>query len=241
MNSADKSMSIVGHFAELRRRVAIVAIILLVGTGAAVFFSRQIYSWLQVPLARALPETSGFIALSPVEGWLVYFKVSLVAAVFATSPLWLYQVWAFVAPGLYRRERFSLIAVGLVSAALFVGGAALCYYLIIPYGFSYFVSVLSGTEISLLPQMDLYLSFMLKLLVAFGIVFQVPLVIVFLVRWNVVPLEKMKKARPFVILIAFVLAAIITPPDVFTQIALAIPFVILFEISLLIAFLVRRK
>lgn len=228
------------HLSELRKRLAIIFITLVVGTGTALLFSKHLYAWLQQPLAQALPSSSTFVALSPLEGWLVYLKVAIVAALFATSPIWLYQLWSFIAPGLHRRERTAVMAMGGFSALLFIGGAACCYFLVIPYGFRYFASLLDGTSVTLMPQMNVYFSLMLRLLVAFGIAFQVPIVTVFLVRLNIVPLRAMKRARPYVVIGAFVLAAVITPPDVITQIALAIPFIALFEISLIVARILHR-
>jgi len=237
----DKAMSFISHFNELRRKVFFVAIALVVGTIVATFFAKEIYAWLQEPLLFAMSMDSDFIILTPVESWIVYIKVAIVTSIFATSPFWLYQFWSFIAPGLYKRERTSIIILGISSAAFLIGGALFCYYLIAPYGFEYFVSIIDDTDISLMPQMGLYFAFMLRLLFAFGIVFEIPLVIIFLVRWDIVPLKKMRKARPFVILAAFIIAAIITPPDVFTQIAVAIPFIILYEISLLIAWIFWKK
>ena len=129
----------------------------------------------------------------------------------------------------------KVFLMGISSAFLFCIGVCVCYFLILPHGFNYFVSILDQTEISLMPQMSLYLSFIMRLLIAFGIVFEIPIIIIFLVRFKIMSLQTLRRQRPYVILIAFVLAAVITPPDVFTQIALAIPFIILFEISLLIA------
>lgn len=240
-DTQERPLPLIEHVAELRRRLIVSSIAVLVCAAGALFFSPHIYRWLAGPLRLALPPSSTFITLSPVEGWLVYFKVSLLAALFASSPVWLYQLWAFAAPGLYRRERRILVLLGCASSLLFVGGALVCYYLIMPYGFRYFVTVLNGADIVVMPQMSLYFSFMLRLLIAFGLVFELPLVVVLLVLLNIVSLAAMKKARPYVIISAFVVAAVITPPDVFTQIALAIPFILLFEISLLVAWLIQRR
>lgn len=231
----ERSQPISHHLGELRRRLIVSCAALVIGCMAALYFASDIYTWLTQPLLKALPHPSQFIALSPLEGWLVYFKVALVASLFCTSPVWLYQAWAFMAPGLRKRDRASLIIAGFFSAALFCGGALVCYYLVIPHGFAYLVSLLEGTNVTLVPQMKLSLAFMLRLLIAFGIAFEVPVVTVLLAKFGIAPVAAMKRARPYVIVGAFVFAAIITPPDVITQVALAIPFIILFEISLLVA------
>jgi sec-independent protein translocase protein TatC len=234
-------MTLTDHLSELRRRLLVSAVAIVVGAGAAIYFAKDVYHWLQIPLAKGLPQGSSFVALSPVEGWLVYFKVSLITSLFITSPIWLYQIWAFIAPGLRRKEQTSLVMLGMMSALLFTGGAFLCYWFVIPHGFQYLISMLDHTDIAFMPQMSLYFSFMLRLLVACGLMFEVPLVIIFLVKWGIASLQSIRRARPYVIISAFVLAAIITPPDVFTQIMLAIPFILLFEASLLISWVFVRK
>lgn len=227
--------------AELRRRLIVVIAVFAAGTALSFFFSRDIFYLLQRPLASQLPASSAFITLSPVEGWLVYFKIAVVTSIVATSPVWLFQFWSFIAPGLRASERRAFLSVGMASAALFIGGALFCLFFIMPYGFRCLVSVLDGTDITLMPQISMYLSLVLRLVIAFGIVCELPLVTVVLSRWNIVPISTMKKARPYIYLCAFVIAAVITPPDVFTQIAVAIPFIVLFELSLAVARLTQKR
>jgi len=237
----EKSMPISGHLTELRRRILIVTAILVLGTGVSLAFARSILHWLQVPLLKVLTERSSFIALNPIEGWLVYFKVSLVSSLFITSPAWLYQLWAFVAPAIERHRRRQLVGTVILSSFLFIGGGLTCYFLILPYGFGYLASILEHTDIVLMPQIRLYLSFMLRIMIAFGLIFQVPLLTVLLARWNIVSPKTLRRGRKYIIVFSFIAAAIITPPDVVTQIILALPLILLFELSLFIANLLTRK
>ena len=236
-----KELTILEHLGELRKHAIRIIGILLAGSCILMLFSRGIYQWLQSPLLAQLPSGSHFVSLSLMEGWVVYFKVALVAATFITSPLWLYQVWAFLAPGLLSRERSVAIWAAVSSSFCFIVGGLFGYYVIMPYGFRYLVSLLDSTGIALMPQMNLYLSFVLRLILAFGLVFELPVIIVVLTRWDLVDVATLKKYRRHMIVVAFIVGAILTPPDVVTQICMAVPFIALYEVGILVATLFERK
>lgn len=242
MASQERTMSFLEHVGELRVRVIWITIILLLATCIAIFFSKEIYSLLATPLVRQLPNNSGFIALSPIEGWLVYLKVAFVTALFATAPLWFYQIWAFVAPAFAKDERRLLIIAALSSAICFLAGGAFGYFIVLPTGFHYLIAVFDKTNIALLPQMQWYLSFIIRVLFAFGMVFETPVILVLLSRLGVVSVSGMRRARRYVIVGIFVFAAIITPgPDVFSQIAVAIPLIAFYELGIIAAAIAERK
>lgn len=231
----EKLLSFSDHLRELRYRLVYIVIIIFSGTAISLFFAKNIFYYLQIPLLKVLPENSHFVALNPLEGWIVYFKISLMTALFITSPLWFYHFWAFIAPAIKKNNQRRLLVAAISSSILFICGGLICFFIILPYSFNYFISILNHTNIVMLPQIRLYLSLIVSIIIGFGIVFQVPLVTVTLVRWNLVSLEKLKRSRKYVILIAFIAAAIVTPPDVITQIIVALPLILLFELSLLAA------
>lgn len=237
----EKVMSFTDHLGELRHRLLYIVVILLCGTAITLFFAKNIFQYLQIPLLKALPQNSHFIALTPLEGWMVYFKIALMTALFATSPLWFYHIWAFIAPAVKRNHHRHLLCAAAASSILFICGGLVCFFLILPYSFHYFISILNHTNIIVMPQIRLYLSLIVRIIIGFGIVFQIPLVTLLLVRWNVVSVEKLKKCRKYVILSSFIVAAIVTPPDVITQIIVALPLILLFELSLFVAHIFQRK
>jgi sec-independent protein translocase protein TatC len=235
-------MSLSEHLGELRKRVLKVTLILLIGTVLAATYSKEIFDALQRPLLNTLPNPSGFIALSPLEGWVVYLKVAFVTAIFATTPLWFYQMWAFINPALVKDERRVLVVAALASSVCFVAGGLFGYFVILPTGFHYLVAIYEKTNTTLYPQMQWYLSFVLRALFAFGLVFETPLVLVLLARFGVVSSKAMRRARKYVIVCRFIFAAVVTPgPDVFSQIAVAIPLVIFYELGVLAARLMEKK
>ncbi len=236
------TMSVTGHVAELRGRLLKIAIILTAGTVAAAAYSKEIFVLLQRPLNYALPESARFIALSPLEGWIVYIKIAFVAAIFATAPLWFYQIWAFAAPALVKKEQKSVFAASIASALCFVAGGLFGYFAVLPTGFHYLVAIYDKTNVALYPQMNWYLSFILRALFAFGIVFETPIILVLLSRFGVVSVTQLRRARRYVIVGIFIFSAVITPgPDVFSQIAVAVPLVLFYEIGIVAAQLCIRR
>ena len=239
-NCGEKTLPLTGHLRELKNRLLIVLLSIIILMCIAFFFSKHIFFLLQKPLAGALTDGSSFVTLSPIEGWVAYFKISLFTAVTASSPVWMYQIWAFISPALYKKEKIKILTAGIFSAVLFCTGILICYFFVLPYGFEYFVSILNETGINLMPQMSVYLSFILRLFLAFGIVFELPVFVLLLVKYGIVSEKTLREKRRYVIVAAFILAAILTPPDVFTQIVMAVPMILLYEASILAARLVKK-
>ena len=239
-SSQDESMPVSAHVRELRGRLAVAIAVIAAATIASLIFSDEILSWVQAPLAAVLPQGSHFVALSPIEGWLVHLKASVACALFIAAPVWFYELWAFAAPALDRRHRRRIVWAAAASSALFLAGGLICYCVMLPHAFRYFVSILDGSGIVLSPQIGIYLGFTLRALVAFGLIFQVPLFTILLVKWKIVRPASLARARKYVVVGAFVAAAVITPPDIFTQVALALPLILLYEAALLAARLFER-
>lgn len=227
----DVNMGLLGHMSELRRRLLRIVIILLLGWIGLFCVAEPMYSFFSAPLQAALPPGSKMIYTSPQGMFFTYLKIAAIASLFCTSPLTFYQVWAFVAPGLYREEKRALLPLAFCSSILFVGGAAFCFYLVFPIAFKFFMGFATA-EIQPMISVEEYLSFALKILIAFGIVFEMPLFSFFLARFGILSPQFMKKSRPYAIILIFVAAAILTPPDVISQILMAIPMLILYEISI---------
>ncbi len=237
----DPPRPIKDHLRELRRRLIISVSALLLAGAASLFFSDRILELLMAPLARALPAGSSFIALGPMDAWFAQMKAALAAGAFASSPVIFYQAWAFAAPAIGKRGRQKIAFVAALSAALFAAGALACYALLLPYAFEYFVAAGAASNVAMMPGINGYLGFILTALVAFGLVFQAPLVTALLATWEIVPIEKLRKMRKYVIVAAFILAAIATPPDPISQIAVAIPLLVLYELSILSVRIFRRS
>ncbi|HSA59011.1 MAG TPA: twin-arginine translocase subunit TatC [bacterium] len=235
-------LTLVQHLIELRKRLIYALLSLGVGTLACLYFSKEIFSFLQKPLLAVMPAGSGFIATSPLEAFITYLQVALLAGTFLSSPLVLYQFWAFIAPGLHQKEKTLGAGFVLFSTFFFLGGALFGYYGIFPVGFRFFVSALEGTGIQFLPQMKDYLGFISRMLLTFGLVFEMPLVIVLLARAGIVRREMLTKARRYVLVAMFLIAGILTPgPDVLSQVLLAVPLLLLYELSVLAVRVMERK
>ena len=231
----------VSHLIELRQRlvrsVAAVLLIFLVfwfWPGLA-----TIYDLLAWPMIQALPEGTRMIATGVVTPFLVPLKVGLMAAFLVALPYVLYQTWAFVAPGLYAHEKRLGLPLVVGSTFLFIAGMTYCYFVVFGWVFK-FISTFAPKCITPAPDIEAYLSFVLTMFVAFGITFEVPLVQVVLVRTGTVTVRKLKEARPYVIVGAFVIAAVVTPPDVVSQLLLAIPMCLLYELGIILARLVDK-
>lgn len=230
------------HLAELRSCLIRCFFALLAGAILSLSFSKEIFHILQKPLLAVMPTNSTFVATSPLEAWTTYLKVGMLAGFLVSSPFIFYQIFRFVAPGLMRNEKkWSLIFVSLASV-FFIGGALFGYFFIFPIGFKFFVAALSGTEIVFLPQMKDYLTFISRMLLLFGLVFEMPLVIVLLTLMGIVGYKTLSHFRRYNIVIMFFAAALLTPgPDVISQLLLALPLLALYEISLLAVWLLERR
>lgn len=237
-----EKMPFTEHLEELRRRLIICAVAVGVGFVIAYFFKEKIFAWLMQPLLRALPQDGHqkLIYTAPHEAFMTYMKVSFLGGVALAVPVILYQFWRFVAPGLYEHERRYLYPIVILSTVFFLGGAAFGYLVVFPYGFQFFASFATEYIAPMISTKE-FLSFATRLLIAFGLIFELPLVTLFLAKLGLVKASFLQKQRKYAILIIFIVAAILTPPDVFTQILMAIPLLILYEMSVWIAYFFGKK
>ncbi|WP_442935477.1 twin-arginine translocase subunit TatC [Nitratidesulfovibrio sp. 1201_IL3209] len=233
-------MTLLDHLSELRVRLVRCLIALTVGFFACYGFAEELFNYLMIPLTRALPSGAKLIYTALPEAFFVYMQVALVAGAFLASPYLFYQIWAFIAPGLYDEEKRHIIPIAGASALFFVAGAAFCYFQVFPYAFEFFVGFATDT-IAPMPKLDEYLGFTLKMLLAFGLIFEMPLFAFFLSRLGLVTAQWMRKTRKYAILAIFIVAAILTPPDVFSQLMMAAPMLVLYEISILVAAVFGKK
>lgn len=234
----DNPMGLLDHLSELRRRLTRVVIIVLLGFFAFYGVSEQIYTFLSAPLTINLPEGSNLIYTSPQGAFFTYLKVSFMTSLIATTPYTFYQVWAFIAPGLYKEEQKALMPLAFLSAFFFLGGAAFCYYMVFPVAFKFFMGFTTDVIIPMI-SVEEYLSFAIKLVLAFGLVFEMPLFAFFLAKLRIITPDLMRKYRQYAILGNFIVAAILTPPDVFSQLLMAAPMCLLYEISIYVAKVAR--
>lgn len=234
-----QGMSLLEHLSELRKRLTKCIIVIGIAFFACYSISDTLFHYLALPLINVMPVDTKLIFTSVPEGFFVYLKVAFVAALFVTSPYIFYQIWLFISPGLYDEEKKYILPLAICSASFFLGGAAFCYFIVFPFVFVFFMSYSTATIVAM-PSLSNYLSFSLKLLVAFGLIFEMPLFAFFLGRMNVITAEKMRSVRKYAILVVFIVAAILTPPDVFSQILMAIPMLILYELSILVVALSTR-
>jgi sec-independent protein translocase protein TatC len=214
--SEGKPMTLMGHLGELRSRLMRILIMVMLGFFACYAVSDTLFGELVKPLTASMPQGSKLIFTSIPEAFFVYMKVGFVASLFLTSPYIFYQIWAFVAPGLYEEERRYIIPLAAFSAFFFLSGAAFCYFLVFPIAFEFFMSFATDTILPM-PSLNEYLGFALKLLIAFGIIFEMPLFAFFLARIGILTAAHLRRWRKYAIIIIFIVAAILTPPDVVSQ------------------------
>ena len=231
---------LMAHILELRNRLLrclVAVLVIFVGLFA---FSNELYLYVSEPLRLQLPETSSMIATDVTSPFLTPFKLTLVLSLFAAMPYILYQVWAFVAPGLYQREKKIVLPLFFSSIALFYGGMAFAYYIVFPLIFMFFTSV--GPEgVAVMTDIRSYLDFVLKLFFAFGLSFEIPIAVVILSWMGVVEPDNLAKKRPYVFVLCFVLGMLLTPPDIISQTLLAVPMWLLFELGIIFGRLVSPK
>jgi sec-independent protein translocase protein TatC len=231
----------ISHLVELRDRllrsiVAVLAVFVLLWFWPGL---AEIYDLLALPMMRTLPEGTHMIATGVITPFLVPLKVGLMAAFLVALPYVLYQAWAFVAPGLYTHEKRFALPLVFGSTLLFLGGVAYCYFVVFNWVFRFIIQF-APKSITPAPDIEAYLSFVLTMFVAFGVTFEIPLIEVVLVRTGMVTIAKLKDIRSYVIVGAFVVAAVVTPPDVVSQLLLAIPMCLLYEFGILLAQLIER-
>lgn len=233
-------MPFTSHLGELRNRLIVCLIALGIGFAISYGFSDKIFLILMKPLIKVLPKESTMIFTGLTEAFFTYLKLSFISGIFLAFPVILYEIWKFVAPALYENEKKYLYPFILLSTLAFVGGALFGYFIIFPVGFHFFLSF-STDYIRPLPAIKDYLSLSIKLLLAFGIVFELPLAIFLLSKIGLITPQMLSSNRPYAIVLIFIISAILTPPDVATQIMMAIPLLILYEISVLVVKIFGRK
>jgi sec-independent protein translocase protein TatC len=243
-----KSMPLLGHLVELRSRLIWCMGGFLVAFFACFFVAEDIFAFLVEPLGDAMESRQGarmiFTALH--EAFFTYVKVAFFAAAFICFPLFSVQVWMFIAPGLYKSEKRAFLPFLLATPVLFVMGGALVYYFIMPLAWDFFLDFQKPAEagalaIEIEPKVDQYLSLVMRLIFAFGVGFELPVVLILLARAGIVTSEGLKAKRRYAVVGVFVVAAVLTPPDVISQIGLAIPILLLYEVSIIGARMTERK
>lgn len=239
VDSAEKQ-PFLSHLEELRKRLVVCAIGVGAGFVIAYIFAERLFQLLVAPLKAVMPEGDQLIFTNLPEMFFAYIKVAFIAGIMAASPLIFYQLWMFIAPGLYRKEKKMAIPFVISSTILFVGGALFGYFVVFPFGFKFFIGF-SNEYVKALPSVKQYFSFSMKLLFAFGAVFELPVIIFFLSKMGIVTPQFLRQKRKYAILLTFALAAILTPPDVITQCMMAGPLIVLYEIGILVSRIAQKK
>jgi len=232
--------SLFSHLLELRNRLLYSVIGVLVFFIPAAIFSQDLYSLIAAPLMSVLPEGTTMIATEVASPFLTPLKLAFVVAIVFAIPVLLYQLWAFIAPGLYKHEQKMVFPLLFSSTFLFYCGMAFAYFVVFPLVFDFFTSV-APAGVQIMTDINSYLDFIFSMFLAFGIAFEVPVAVVLLVRGGIVDADKLAEKRPYVVLWAFVVAMLLTPPDVISQTLLAIPMLILFELGLFVARRTKKK
>ncbi len=245
-NTNQDSMNFFDHIKELRKKLLYSIIFFIFTFLVSFYFSQIIFEFLAKPLTSILEEGDGLIYTALQEAFLTNVKVAFFTAAFISFPFLSIQIWSFVAPGLLKKEKQISLPTLIAIPFLFILGAAVVYYVISPIAWKFFLSFQTsqadGINITLQAKMNEYLSLMMTFIFAFGIAFQLPVILLLLVRFSVLTIEQLVSFRKYAIVLAFVFAAIITPPDPFSQISLALPVIILYEVSILISrFLAKRN
>lgn len=241
----DSKAPLIEHLIELRQRLLWSVAALAVAFGVSMFFADEIFGILVQPLTDAFPAGEGTLIYTKLyEAFFVEIKVAMFAAFFLAFPIISNQLWAFVAPGLYAKEKKAFLPFLVATPVLFVAGASLAYFIVMPTAFRFFLGFegpVGGMRQEALPAMGDYLSLVMQFILAFGVCFQLPVLLLLLNRAGIVSREQLKGMRRYMIVGAFALAAILTPPDVVSQLMLGIPLILLYEISLLIMWVTERK
>jgi sec-independent protein translocase protein TatC len=239
---SESTESFISHLIELRQRLVRAVVAVLVFFVALFIWpgSGFIYDLLAAPLMTALPEGAKMIATGVITPFMVPVKVTALAAFMIALPYVLYQAWAFVAPGLYEHEKTLAMPLVVASTLLFLLGVAFCYFFVFGKIFA-FIHDFAPKSITPAPDIEAYFAFVITMFLSFGVTFEIPIVVIVLVRMGIVSLEKLREARPYVIVGAFVVAAVVTPPDVLSQFLLAVPMCILYEAGLFAARFIGRR
>jgi sec-independent protein translocase protein TatC len=236
----EKKLPLTSHLQELRKRLILSFIAIGGGFVFCYAFAESIFNILAAPLIKVMPSGSSLIFTSVAEAFFTYMKIAFIAGLILTSPFILYQIWAFVAPGLYRHEKRYVVPFVLAGSFFFALGIFFGYYVAIPIGFKFLLGFATDI-IKPMPSMKDYLSFSIKFLLAFGLVFEFPVALVLLARIGVVDAKTLARQRKYAILLIFIFAAVMTPPDLISQVLMALPLMGLYELSILLSKLFGKK
>jgi sec-independent protein translocase protein TatC len=229
-----QEQSFLSHLVELRQRLVRAAVAIVLVFLALSPFMKQIFDVLSEPMMAALPAGSKLLATGVVTPFMVPLKVTLFSAFLIALPYVLWQAWAFVAPGLYRHEKRLAAPLIMSSVAMFAAGMAYCYFVVFKLIFR-FIANFAPVSVAVSPDIEAYFSFVMGMFLAFGVTFEVPIIVVLLARFGIANVDKLKQVRPYVIVGAFIVAAVFTPPDVVSQLLLAVPLVVLYELGIVLA------
>jgi sec-independent protein translocase protein TatC len=251
----DEKQSFTSHLGELRKRIFIILISIIVLFFAAFQYSEVLFKLLMIPLNSSItflpkypfihliPKTSGvtkLVFLAPTEAFWVYMKVSLIAGVIVSSPIIFFQVWKFVSPGLHKKEKKLALPFIFTTTGLFLTGALFCFLAVLPFAMKFLLNF-QTTSLTPMISVEKYVDFCLKFILAFGVIFELPVAIVFLTRLGIVTPKMLSKNRKYAVLVAFVIGAVLTPPDAFTQTLMAVPMIFLYEAGILASRIFARK
>ena len=234
------SENLISHLLELRDRLLKIVIGLFLSILVFLPFANELYTWLASPLLEKMPAGAQMIATAVASPFLVPMKVATLLGILVSLPYTLYQVWAFIAPGLYVHEKKFIGPLVVVSTLLFFSGMAFAYYAVFPVLFGYITSS-APAGVAVMTDIGSYLDFVTTLFVSFGLAFEVPIAVVMLVKFNMVNIQSLKEARPYVVVGAFIVGAVLTPPDVISQVMLAVPLCLLYESGIFVARFVEPK
>lgn len=236
----EEKQPFLSHLEELRKRLIVCAIGIGCAFFVAYFFKEDLFRILIMPLKEVMPEGDRLIFTNLPEMFFAYLKVSLIAGILAATPVIFYELWMFIAPGLYQHEQRFVIPFVVCSSFLFTAGALFGYFIVFPFGFKFLMGY-ANEYVQALPSVKEYFSFSIKLLFAFGLVFEMPVVVFFLAKMGLVTAKAMRSKRKYAVLMAFVVGAILTPPDVLTQFMMAVPLMVLYELSIFVAKFAAKK
>jgi sec-independent protein translocase protein TatC len=239
---SDDRMPLISHLEELRRKLIISAVSWLVAFLACYSYAEQLFALIADPVRQALPEGTSLVFITATEPFFTYLKIAALAGLLIALPVIFWQIWSFVAPGLYKTEKRYVIPFVMASTLCFASGTFFGFSFVFPMVFKVLIEFgTSGGDLSAMLSMGSYLTLSSKLLLAFGLVFELPVVIFFLARLGIVDHKMLARNRKFALLAAFLIGAMLTPPDVFSQAALAIPFIVLYEVGIIVARLFGKR
>lgn len=239
-STAKQNHTLFDHLLELRTRLLHAVLGVLVVFCSLIYFAQDIYQYVAQPLLAVMPEGTQMIATDVASPFFTPFKLTIVLSIFITMPYILYQLWSFIAPGLYKNEKRLIAPLMFGSTILFYGGIAFAYYVVFPVAFTFFSSV-APDGVTIATDISSYLDFVLKLFFAFGAAFEIPIAIILLCWTGVTTPESLRTKRPYIVVGAFIVGMLLTPPDIISQTMLAVPMLLLFELGIIIASLYYKE